>query len=160
MAEHSFRKRFKPMKIPPLTAFILIKIEGGLKETIQKLKKIPGLKRAYPVTGEYNVIAKLEAETEDEIRKLVAQIKMIDSIKGTLTLKVQPPLPHVYEDVESRIRGVIGETGIVDPKYDGYEVIVIDESTFPWPAVFKLLLVYQLARSRLWILSITRRSSL
>ncbi|MEM2776530.1 MAG: hypothetical protein QXU83_04550, partial [Candidatus Bathyarchaeia archaeon] len=44
----------------PFISFILVKIEGELKETIRKLKEIPGIKNIYPVIGEYNLIIQLE----------------------------------------------------------------------------------------------------
>ncbi|MEM2901822.1 MAG: Lrp/AsnC family transcriptional regulator [Candidatus Bathyarchaeia archaeon] len=138
-----FRKRLKPVKVLPFTAFILIKIEGGLKETVKKIKKIPGVKCVDPVTGEYDLIVKLEAKNEDEVKSRVDRMRSIDSIKGTLTLSVRPPTPEVYTDVESRIREVVGETGTVEPKYGGYDITVLNESMFPWPTVFKLLWEYQ-----------------
>lgn len=139
-----FRKRrLKMVKTPPFTAFVLIKIEGGLKETVRKIKKIPGVRCVDPVTGEYDLIVKLEAEREDEVKKRVDQMRSIESIKGTLTLSVRPPIPEVYTDVESKIREIVGETGSVEPKYGGYDITVLNESMFPWPTVFKLLWEYQ-----------------
>ncbi|MEM2123187.1 MAG: hypothetical protein QXE79_06085, partial [Candidatus Bathyarchaeia archaeon] len=61
----------------------------------------------------------------------------------TLTLKVKPPIPRAYIDLESKIEDVVGETGIIKPKYGGYDIAVLDESMFPWPTVFKLLLEHQ-----------------
>ncbi|MBS7645481.1 MAG: Lrp/AsnC ligand binding domain-containing protein [Candidatus Bathyarchaeia archaeon] len=133
---------------PPLTAFTLIKIEGELEEAVRRLRSIPGVKYVKPVTGEYDLIAKLEVESKDDVRKCIDRMKEIDSVKGTLTLNVKPPIPKLYVDVESKIRDVIGETGTVESKYGGYDIAVLDESMFPWPTILKLLLEYQF---EIWI---------
>jgi len=122
------------------TAFILIKTEGNVEETIKKLESY-GIKEAYPLTGEYQIIAKVEAQTEESIESILKQkVKQIDSIKGTITLNVHGPPEILSRDLESRIERMISETGIVKPKYGGYEIQVVNETVFPWPALFKVLL--------------------
>ncbi|MEM3561709.1 MAG: Lrp/AsnC ligand binding domain-containing protein [Candidatus Freyarchaeota archaeon] len=125
------------------TAFVLIKAEGELREVIKGLRKIEGVKEAYPLIGEYNAIAKLEVESTDQIEPTAQKIlNSIGPVKVAFTLNVQAPPPHIFGDIESRIRQVVGETGVVNPKYGGYEIQVINETMFPWLATFKTLLEY------------------
>ncbi|MEM2123601.1 MAG: hypothetical protein QXE79_08210, partial [Candidatus Bathyarchaeia archaeon] len=97
-----------------------------MDEAVRELKKILGVKYVNSVVGEYNLIAKLEVESESDIKRCVEQMKEIDSIKGTLALKVKPPIPRAYIDLESKIEDVVGETGIIKPKYGGYDIAVLD----------------------------------
>lgn len=124
----------------PLTSFVLIKMENDIEENIKKIRRIEGVKETYPLTGEYNAIAKVEVEPEEYIENVVKKINAIESVKGTLTLNVQAPLEVLYRDLETRIKKMIGETGAVNPKYGGYEICVLNEVMFPWAAVFKVLL--------------------
>jgi hypothetical protein len=136
-----------PSKNRYFTAFILMKAEGNAEETIKELKTY-GIKEAYPLTGEYQIIARVEAQTEELIEDILKhKIKQIDSIKGTITLNVQAP-EIISRDLESRIERMISETGIVKPKYGGYEIQVVNETVFPWSALFKVLLEYSM---EVWI---------
>ncbi|MEX2724981.1 MAG: Lrp/AsnC ligand binding domain-containing protein, partial [Candidatus Freyarchaeota archaeon] len=97
------------------TAFVLIKAEGELREVIKGLRKIEGVKEAYPLIGEYNAIAKLEVESTDQIEPTAQKIlNSIGPVKVAFTLNVQAPPPHIFGDIESRIRQVVGETGVVN----------------------------------------------
>jgi hypothetical protein len=125
------------------TAFVLIKAEGELRDVIKSLRKIEEVKEAYPLIGEYNAIAKLEVKSVDQVEPTAQKIlSSIGPVKVALTLNVHAPPPHVFGDIEGRIRQVVGETGIVNPKYGGYEIQVLNETMFPWLAVFKTLLEY------------------
>lgn len=136
-------KESKNSKNQCFTAFVLIKVEGQLEEVMKSLKKIEGVKEAYPVIGEYDAIVKLEVDSIDKVEETAKRIlNSIGPVKVAFTLNVQAPPPHVFGDIESRIRQVVGETGIVNPKYGGYEIQVINETMFPWLATFKTLLEY------------------
>ncbi len=68
--------------------FVLIDIEPTReKEVYQKLTKIKDIVELYPLFGEYDLIAKVEADSYDAIGKLVvAKIRSIEGVKATKTL--------------------------------------------------------------------------
>jgi DNA-binding Lrp family transcriptional regulator len=68
--------------------FVLIDIEPTRdKEVYEKLMKIGQIVELYPLFGEYDLIAKVEAETYDAIGSIVvSKIRSIDGVKATKTL--------------------------------------------------------------------------
>src|SRR5207249_10196217 len=68
--------------------FVLIYIEPTReKEVYQKLTKIKDIVELYPLFGEYDLIAKVEADSYDAIGKLVvSKIRAIEGVKATKTL--------------------------------------------------------------------------
>ena len=71
-------------------AYILIQTEVGKAATVAStIAKIPGVALAEDVTGPYDVIARVEAGTVDELGKLViAKIQDVAGITRTLTCTV------------------------------------------------------------------------
>ncbi|MEV7774835.1 Lrp/AsnC ligand binding domain-containing protein [Kitasatospora sp. NPDC086791] len=71
-------------------AYILIQTEVGKATTVAELiSEIPGVLTAEDVTGPYDVIVKAEAETVDELgRMVVAQVQKVEGITRTLTCPV------------------------------------------------------------------------
>jgi len=67
---------------------VLIDIEPNReKEVYQKLLKVEQIVELYPLLGEYDLIAKVEAETFDAIGDIVVKsIRGIDGVKSTKTL--------------------------------------------------------------------------
>lgn len=68
-------------------AFVLIETAvGKTKEVITSLKQLEGMKSVDTVTGPYDVIAVIEAETLNEIGDLITgKIHAIDGISRTVT---------------------------------------------------------------------------
>ena len=68
-------------------AFVLIETAvGRTKEVAAALKQLEGVKAVDPVTGPYDVIAIIEAESLNEIGDLVTgKIHPIDGISRTVT---------------------------------------------------------------------------
>ena len=68
--------------------FVLIDIEPTReKEVYQKLMKIEHIVELYPLFGEYDLIAKVEADSYDSIGDIVvSKIRSIDGVKATKTL--------------------------------------------------------------------------
>lgn len=68
--------------------FVLIDIEPTReKEVYQKLMKIKQIVELYPLFGEYDLIAKVEADDYDEIGAIVvSQVRVIEGVKATKTL--------------------------------------------------------------------------
>ena len=71
-------------------AYILIQTEVGKAAQVAKeVRDIAGVAEAEDVTGPYDVIARAEADTVDELGKMVvSRVQMIDGITRTLTCPV------------------------------------------------------------------------
>ncbi|MCQ8768692.1 Lrp/AsnC ligand binding domain-containing protein [Streptomyces sp. KLMMK] len=71
-------------------AYILIQTEVGKASTVAEvISKISGVMQAEDVTGPYDVIVRAQAETVDELgRMVVARIQAVEGITRTLTCPV------------------------------------------------------------------------
>jgi DNA-binding Lrp family transcriptional regulator len=73
-----------------VSAYILIQTEVGKAANVaSEVRAVEGVVSAEDVTGPYDVIAKAEAPTVDELgRMVVSKVQMIDGITRTLTCPV------------------------------------------------------------------------
>lgn len=71
-------------------AFVLIQTEVGRAATVaERLRAIPGVTNADDVTGPYDIIAQAEANSVDELgRVVVSRVQLIEGITRTLTCPV------------------------------------------------------------------------
>jgi DNA-binding Lrp family transcriptional regulator len=71
-------------------AYVLIQTEVGKAANVaQSIRDIGGVVSAEDVTGPYDVIAKTEAETVDDLGKMVvSKIQLVDGITRTLTCPI------------------------------------------------------------------------
>ena len=71
-------------------AYILIQTEVGKAASVAaEIGELPGVTNAEDVTGPYDVIVRAEAETVDDLGKLVvANIQAVNGITRTLTCPV------------------------------------------------------------------------
>ncbi|MBV1935130.1 MULTISPECIES: Lrp/AsnC ligand binding domain-containing protein [Streptomyces] len=71
-------------------AYILIQTEVGKASTVaDTISKISGVIQAEDVTGPYDVIVRAQADTVDELGRLVvAKVQQVDGITRTLTCPV------------------------------------------------------------------------
>ncbi len=71
-------------------AYILVQTEVGKSKSVaEEIAKLVGVSSAEDVTGPYDVIARVEAETVDDLGKLViARIQDVPGITRTLTCTV------------------------------------------------------------------------
>jgi DNA-binding Lrp family transcriptional regulator len=71
-------------------AFVLITTEvGKAADVAHMIRSIPGVVNASDVTGPYDVIAEAEAETIDDLgRMVVGRVQQIEGITRTLTCPV------------------------------------------------------------------------
>ena len=71
-------------------AYILIQTEvGKAAQVAQTINDIEGVTKAEDVTGPYDVIVRAEAETVDDLGRLVvARVQSVDGITRTLTCPV------------------------------------------------------------------------
>jgi DNA-binding Lrp family transcriptional regulator len=75
---------------PVVHAYILIQTEVGKAAQVAKtISEITGVIQAEDVTGPYDVIVRAEAESVDELGRLVvARVQSVDGITRTLTCPV------------------------------------------------------------------------
>jgi DNA-binding Lrp family transcriptional regulator len=73
-----------------VSAYILIQTEvGKASYVVEEIRALPGIVGADDVTGPYDVIVKAEAETMDELGKMVvSQVQLVEGITRTLTCPV------------------------------------------------------------------------
>lgn len=71
-------------------AYILVQTEVGKSKSVaEEIAELVGVSSAEDVTGPYDVIARVEAETVDDLGKLViARIQDVPGITRTLTCTV------------------------------------------------------------------------
>jgi len=71
-------------------AYVLIQTEvGKAAQVASEVRKIEGVKCADDVTGPYDVIARAESGSMDDLGKMVvSRVQMIDGITRTLTCPV------------------------------------------------------------------------
>lgn len=73
-----------------ICAYILINIKLGFtEEVIAKLKEIPGITSVAVITGEYDVIARLETDSLEEMHDRTLDIHVIDGVFETTTSIIQ-----------------------------------------------------------------------
>ena len=73
-----------------VSAYILIQTEVGKAANVaEEIRKISGITAADDVTGPYDVIARGEADTIDDLGRMVAgRVQMIGGITRTITCPV------------------------------------------------------------------------
>jgi len=73
-----------------VTAYVLIQTEvGKAAQVAEEVAGISGVVSAEDVTGPYDVIVRAEAESVDELgRMVVSKVQLIDGITRTLTCPV------------------------------------------------------------------------
>jgi DNA-binding Lrp family transcriptional regulator len=66
---------------------LIISIVGSEEEALDEVRGIPEVKEAHMVYGVYDVIARVEAETVQGLKDIVAsKIRSVDKVRSTLTL--------------------------------------------------------------------------
>jgi len=66
---------------------LIISIVGSEEEVLEEVRGIPEVKEAHMVYGVYDVIVRVEAETVQGLKDIVAsKIRSIDKVRSTLTL--------------------------------------------------------------------------
>ncbi len=69
-------------------AFVLINVESGTEEeALKELRAISGVSESYTSYGVYDIIAKVQANTMDELKDLITlKIRNLSKVRSTLTL--------------------------------------------------------------------------
>jgi DNA-binding Lrp family transcriptional regulator len=73
-----------------VTAYVLIQTEvGKAAQVAEEVNKVDGVISAEDVTGPYDVIVRAEAQSVDELGKMVvSRIQLVEGITRTLTCPV------------------------------------------------------------------------
>lgn len=71
-------------------AFVLISCTMGQEHTVlEQIRAIPQVKNAMITYGEYDLVAKIVAESAQEMANIISsQIRQIQTIRSTITLHV------------------------------------------------------------------------
>ena len=70
------------------SAFLFINAELlFIEDVLNKLKEVPEIVDVYKVQGIYDIIARVNSDTEEKLKELVSErIRRIDKITGTVTV--------------------------------------------------------------------------
>jgi DNA-binding Lrp family transcriptional regulator len=70
-------------------AFVLINCELGFeKDLMEELKKLPNVSDIKCVVGVYDLVIKIFAGSESEIKEIISRIRLMNNIKSTLTMMI------------------------------------------------------------------------
>jgi DNA-binding Lrp family transcriptional regulator len=69
-------------------AFVLINVESGFEDNVLKeLRVIQGVEEAYFSYGVYDIIAKVKADTMEQLKDMVTKnVRTLSKVRSTLTL--------------------------------------------------------------------------
>lgn len=68
-------------------AFIMMNVNLGCETDVLKaLKKVQGFDEAFYVLGDYDIIAKVSANTLDELNQIVSHVRKIGNVRSTATM--------------------------------------------------------------------------
>uniref|UniRef100_A0A7J3ZI92 Lrp/AsnC family transcriptional regulator n=1 Tax=Fervidicoccus fontis TaxID=683846 RepID=A0A7J3ZI92_9CREN len=72
------------------SAIVLINAEiGSEEEVFEEVSKIPEVSQAYIVYGVYDIIAKVDAKSMEELKEIIAaKIRKLPKVRSTLTMIV------------------------------------------------------------------------
>jgi len=70
-----------------VSAFVLVDVIGNhTKSAFQTISRIPGVKHVYAITGPFDLIVDVEAETMEELNDLVlSRMRSVDGVRKTTT---------------------------------------------------------------------------
>ncbi|MFW6110416.1 MAG: Lrp/AsnC ligand binding domain-containing protein [Thermoproteota archaeon] len=64
----------KDLRQKTLRAFVMVTVEPGTSENIVRSRKIKGVRMANSVLGRYDAVVVIEAESEEELRKIIYEM--------------------------------------------------------------------------------------
>lgn len=71
----------------PITAYVLIMVEAAKAfEVLESIRRVEGVSEAHAITGEYDIIAKIEVADLKELgEKVIGRIHRIEGVERTVT---------------------------------------------------------------------------
>lgn len=83
---------------------------GKEKEAISKLKTIENVKEVHGTLGMYDLLAKVEADSEEELNKTITEkIRKLDLIHSTMTLTRAESSEYFKSDPEKLMGSILGK---------------------------------------------------
>jgi DNA-binding Lrp family transcriptional regulator len=84
------RARIHDMEFAMVEAIVLVQVKVGMSSAVaQAVGEIGGVSEAYVVTGPYDVIVRVEADSLDELGQMVAlRIQAVEGVSRTLTCPI------------------------------------------------------------------------
>jgi DNA-binding Lrp family transcriptional regulator len=84
------RARIHDMEFAMVEAIVLVQVKVGMSSAVaQAIGEIGGVSGAYVVTGPYDVIVRVEADSLDELGQMVAlRIQAVEGVSRTLTCPI------------------------------------------------------------------------
>ncbi|MGC8558647.1 MAG: Lrp/AsnC family transcriptional regulator [Nitrososphaeria archaeon] len=72
------------------TAYVLINADmGSENDVLKELKNINGVKEAYLVYGVYDIIAKVDADTMEQVKEIITwKVRRLEKVRSTLSMIV------------------------------------------------------------------------
>ena len=72
------------------TAYVLINADMGYEgEVLKQLKEMQGVKEVYLVYGVYDIIAKIESDTMEQVKEIITwKIRRLEKVRSTLSMIV------------------------------------------------------------------------
>lgn len=91
-------------------AYVLMNCDlGSEKNVISSLKEIPEIKEAHGTLGLYDIIAKIESDSEDAIKEIVTgKIRKMPKIHSTMTL-TRSESEKLFQTSEKLISSMLGQ---------------------------------------------------
>ncbi len=70
------------------TAYVLLNTELGAETDVMKdMKMIVEIKEAHMVYGVYDIIARIEADTMEDLKNIISwKVRRLDKVRSTLTI--------------------------------------------------------------------------
>ena len=70
------------------TAYVLLTTELGAETEVMKaMKMILEIKEAHTVYGVYDIIARIEAETMEDLKNIISwKVRRLDKVRSTITM--------------------------------------------------------------------------
>ena len=85
---------------------------GAEKQVISSLKKIPGVKEAHGTLGLYDIIAQIEADSEEKVKEIATvNIRNIQKIHSTVTL-TRSESGELFQSSEKLIGLMLGQNSV------------------------------------------------
>jgi len=76
-----------------VNAYVLICCDLAASEkVVEELEKIDGVQEVSPVSGVYDIIARISASSEDELKSIYMEIRKMKKVLTTITLIVSKTL--------------------------------------------------------------------